>query len=124
MTLHLSGKYTLIVTNAVLHSMRQGDRMYVNWHSDVKGMKNNDARYFLNPQLVAFVRNIINRIESREFDKGYHLEGYTHLLMEIKLCFMHILLFKVENGMTGFMFTLRKLMHLERQLKITILPGF
>ncbi len=37
-TVHLSGKYKLIVTNVVLHSMRQGNRMYVNWHSDVKGI--------------------------------------------------------------------------------------
>jgi len=36
--------------------MRQGDRIYVNWHSDVKGIKKNDARFCLNSQLVSFVR--------------------------------------------------------------------
>jgi hypothetical protein len=65
MTVHLSGKYKLIVTNAVLHSMRQGDRMYVNRHSDVKGIKNNDARYCLNSQLVAFVQSKLYKIKSR-----------------------------------------------------------
>ena len=37
-TVQLSGKYKLIVTNAVLQSMRDGDRVYVNWHSDLQGL--------------------------------------------------------------------------------------
>ncbi len=31
---HLSGKYSLVVTNAVLQSMRDVNRIHVNWHND------------------------------------------------------------------------------------------
>ena len=79
-TVHLSGKYKLTATYAVLHSMRQGNRMYVNWHSDVQGIKNNDDRYCLNCQLVAFVQSKLDRIDSSKFDNGYHLEGYTRII--------------------------------------------
>ena len=79
-TVHLSGKYSLIVTNAVLQSMRDGNRIYVNWHSDRQGIKKIDDRYCLDSQLVAFVQSKLDRMESSELDNGYHLEGYTRIM--------------------------------------------
>ena len=34
LSVHLSGKYSLVVTNEVLQSMRDGNSIYVNWHGN------------------------------------------------------------------------------------------
>ena len=44
--------------------------------------------------------------------------------MDVKYSCMLTHRFKVMNGMTEFMYTLRKLAHLEMQLKTSILRGF
>jgi hypothetical protein len=74
-TVHLSGKYSLHVTNAGLQSMRCGNRIYVNWHSDRQGSKKNDDRYCLDSQLVAFVLSKLDIMEASDFDNVYCLEG-------------------------------------------------
>ena len=79
-TLHLSGKYSLNVTNAVLQSMRDGNRIYVNWHSDRQGSKKINDRYCLGSQLVAFVLSKLDVMEASDFDNGYCLEGYTRIM--------------------------------------------
>ena len=38
-SVHLSGKYSLVITNEVLQSMRAGNSIYVNWHSDRQGIR-------------------------------------------------------------------------------------
>ena len=79
-TVHLSGKYSLNVTNAVLQSMRDGNRIYVNWHSDRQGSKKINDRYCLDSQLVAFVLSKLDVMEASDFDNGYCLEGYTRIM--------------------------------------------
>ncbi len=79
-TLHLSGKYSLNVTNAVLQSMRDGNRIYVDWHSDRQGSKKNEDRYCLDSQLVVFVLSKLDVMEASDFDNGYCLEGYTRIM--------------------------------------------
>ena len=43
--------------------------------------------------------------------------------MDVNYYYMLTHRFKVLNGMTGFMYTLRKLTHLEMPLKTSIQPG-
>jgi hypothetical protein len=79
-TVHLSGQYSLNVTNAVLQSMRDGNRIYVNWHSDRQDIKKNDNRYVLDSQLVSFVLSKLDSMDAIAFDNGYCLEGYTRII--------------------------------------------
>jgi hypothetical protein len=39
---HFSGKYSLVVTNEILRSMRDGNMIYVSWYSDQQSIKKND----------------------------------------------------------------------------------
>ncbi len=52
LSVYFSGKYSLVVTNDILQGMRDGDSIYVKWHSDRQGVRQNDNNYCLNNQLV------------------------------------------------------------------------
>lgn len=78
-TVTLSGKYSLIVTNAILQSMQDGNRIYVNWHSDRQDIKKNDNRYGLDSQLVNFILRKLSSMPASAFDNGFCLEGYTRI---------------------------------------------
>ena len=64
-------------------SMREGNRIYVNWHSDRQGSKKNDDRYCLDSQLVAFVLSKLDIMEASDFDNGYCLEGFTRIMTKM-----------------------------------------
>jgi hypothetical protein len=91
-TVHLSRKYSLNVTNAVLQSMSNGNKIYVNWHSARQGSKKIDDRYCLDSQLVAFVLSKLDVMEASDFDNGYCLEGYTRIMTKTD-CGSKILLY-------------------------------
>jgi hypothetical protein len=76
---HFSGKYSLVVSNEILQSMRDGNKIYVNWHSDEQRIKKNNDRYCLEGSLVNFILSKLELLDSREFHNGYRLEGYTRI---------------------------------------------
>ena len=79
LSIYFCGKYSLVVTNGILQRMRDGDRIYVKWHSDYKGDRENNHNYCLNKLLVEFILHKLNEMDSSEFDNGYRLEGYTRI---------------------------------------------
>ena len=78
-SVHLPGKYSLIITNNVLQSMKDGDSIYVKWHSDRQGIRTTDEKYCLDNQLVIFLLGKFNSMDSSEFINGYCLEGCTRV---------------------------------------------
>ena len=72
-----TGKYCLVVTNAILQGMRDGDSIYVKWKSDYSGIKQNDKNYCLHKQLVTFILSRLDLMDESVFENGYTLEGYT-----------------------------------------------
>jgi hypothetical protein len=54
-SVNLSGKYSLVITNEVLQLMRAGNSIFVNWHSDQQGIRTNDKKYCLEERLVTFL---------------------------------------------------------------------
>ena len=79
LSVYFSGKYSLVVTNDILQGMRDGDSIYVKWHSDRQGVRQNDNNYCLNNQLVTFILSKLDLMDSSEFENGYTLEGYTRI---------------------------------------------
>ncbi len=112
-TVHLSGKYSVVVTNAVLQSTRDGNCIHVNWHSDRLHIKNDDDRYCLDGQLVTFILSRLDMMDSRSSTMAIVLkdiqESLQRLIMAVKFFCMHTHHSKVKNGMTGNMYTLRNL---------------
>jgi hypothetical protein len=80
LSVYFSGKYSLVVTNDILQGMRDGDSIYVKWHSDRQGVRQNDNNYCLNNQLVTFILSKLDLMDSSEFENGYTLEGYTRIM--------------------------------------------
>ena len=74
-----SGKYYLVVTNDILQGMRDGDRVYVKWHSDRSGIRQNDKNYCLHKHLVTFILRKLDSMDASVFENGYSLEGYTRI---------------------------------------------
>ena len=79
-TVHLSGKYSLVLNNTVLQSMRDGNRIHFNWQGDRLHKKNDDDSYCLDGQLVTFILSRLDMMDSREFNNGYRFEGYTRII--------------------------------------------
>ena len=75
-----SGKYYLVVTNDILQGMRDGDRVYVKWHSDRSGIRQNDKNYCLHKHLVTFILSKLDSMDASVFENGYSLEGYTQIM--------------------------------------------
>ena len=79
LSIYFCGKYSLVVTNEILHGMRNGDSIYVKWHSDIQGVRKNDKKYCLHKLLVTFILSKLDLMDSNEFENGYRLEGYTRI---------------------------------------------
>jgi hypothetical protein len=80
-SIHLSGKYSVVITNDVLRSMRVGNSICVNWHSDQQGIRINDNKYCLEERLVMFLSRKFDSMDAREFKNGYCFEGYTRVTL-------------------------------------------
>ena len=78
-SVYFCGKYSLVVTNEILQGMRDGDSIYVKWHSDIQGVRKNDKNYCLHKLLVTFILSKLDLMDSNEFENGYRLEGYTRI---------------------------------------------
>jgi hypothetical protein len=49
------GKYLLLVTNDILQSLREGNKIYVSWKKGEKKVKKNNDSYCLDSQLVSVI---------------------------------------------------------------------
>jgi hypothetical protein len=78
-SVYLCGKYSLVVTNEILQGMRDGDSIYVKWHSDRQCNRANDKKYCLHKLLVTFILSKLDLMDLSEFENGYRLEGYTRI---------------------------------------------
>ena len=78
-SVHLSGKYTLSITNEVLQAMIYGNKISVKWHSDRRGNRKTDTNYCLDDNLVVYLVGRFNSMDPTRFEDGYCLEGYTRL---------------------------------------------
>ena len=71
LSVSFSGKYYLVVTNDILQGMRDGDSVYVKWHSDSSGVRQNDKNYCLHKQLVTFILSKLDLMDASVFKNGY-----------------------------------------------------
>ncbi len=81
-----SDKYSLVVTNETIESMRNDHDIYVTWNKDKKKVKKNNVTYCLHRELV---RVILRKLEEKNSSS------------------MHTQIFKERNGMTGPTFILK-----------------
>jgi hypothetical protein len=70
------GKYSLLVTNDILQSMREGNKIYVSWNKDEKKVNS----YCLDSQLVRVLLVKLENLNVNDFLEGYLIEGYTRAM--------------------------------------------
>jgi hypothetical protein len=74
------GKYSLLVTNDILQSMREGNKIYVSWNKDEKTVKKNNDSYCLDSQLVRVILVKLENLNVNDFLEGYLIKGYTRAM--------------------------------------------
>ncbi len=60
-SVEFSGKYSLVVTNKTIESMRNNHDIYVTWNKDKKKVKKDNITYCLHRELVRVILRRENR---------------------------------------------------------------
>jgi hypothetical protein len=74
-----SDKYSLVVTNETIESMRNNHDINVTWNKDKKKVKKDNATYCLHRELVRVILRKLEGMNMNDFSQGYLIEGYTRL---------------------------------------------
>jgi hypothetical protein len=74
------GKYSLLVTNDILQSMREGNKIYVSWNKDEKKVKKNSDSYCLDSRSVEVIVVKQENLNVNDFLEGYLIKGYMRAM--------------------------------------------
>jgi len=77
--LHLSGQYSLRITDSLTEEAAGGANIYPQWKTNVKDVKTNNYKFRLHPRLVKAILKHVNDMNLRIDDRSYRIEGYTRL---------------------------------------------
>jgi hypothetical protein len=77
-----SGKYSLVVTNEAIESMRNDDDIYVTWNKDEKKVKKDNVTYCPHRELVRVILKKLEGMNMNDFSQGYLIESYTRVTMK------------------------------------------
>jgi hypothetical protein len=75
----LSGRYTIDLTDDMIEDMTNGNNIHAFWHSDPKRRRSNNLNFCLDKDLVRVILSKIEENEGEWFRKGCTLDGYTRL---------------------------------------------
>ena len=75
--LHLSGQYSLRITDSLTEEAAGGANIYPQWKTNVKDVKTNNYKFRLHPRLVKAILKHVNDMNLRIDDRSYRIEGYT-----------------------------------------------
>ena len=75
----LSGRYSIHLTDNLIEDMRNGNNIHASWHSDPKRRRSNNLNFCLDKDLVRVILSKIEENEGEWFRKGCTVDGYTRL---------------------------------------------
>ena len=78
-SVELSGKYTITITDDLIEDMRNGNDIHASWHSDPKRHRSNHYKFCLNKDLVRVFLKKITENHGGVFRKGDRIMGYTRV---------------------------------------------
>jgi hypothetical protein len=70
-------KYSILITNIILQSMREGNKIFISWNKNEKRVNNNNDSYCLDSQLVRVILVKLENLNVNDFLEGYLIKGYT-----------------------------------------------
>jgi hypothetical protein len=74
-SVEFSGKYSLVVTNKTIESMRNNDDIYVTWNKDKIKVKKDNVTYCPHRELVRVILRKLEGMNMNDFSQGYLIEG-------------------------------------------------
>jgi hypothetical protein len=84
-SVELQGKYSLQITNDVLHLMTNGNDIEVVWHSDKKKRKKNNRLYCIDKELVkVLLHEMMKKNITPGLGEEISIEGYTRATIKTK----------------------------------------
>jgi hypothetical protein len=98
-SVELSGKYTITITDDLIEDMRNGNEIHASWHSDPKRHRSNHYKFCLNKDLVKVFLKKITENDGGVFSKGDRIKGLPTTATDS--FFMRTHVSREEVGMIG-----------------------